>query len=169
MCNSICFLSPLGEILLTEKDSALSGAYFVGQKHFPALLDIPGENTPSPILTQAKAWLEEYFAGKNPPIPFPLAPEGTGFQKLVWAQLLKIPYGKTVSYGHLAKEAARQMGKRTMSAQAVGNAVGRNPISIFIPCHRVLGAGGQLTGYAAGTDRKAALLRLETVDIPSFL
>ena len=111
---------------------------------------------------KAKAWLDAYFAGNAPsPAALPLRPEGTEFRRLIWGLLLEIPYGKTVTYGALAKRAAEILGKPRMSAQAVGQAVGRNPISILIPCHRVVGAGGQLTGYAGGLARKEYLLRLE--------
>lgn len=113
-------------------------------------------------LTQAVTWLDAYFAGEKPSSKdLPINPKGTAFQKLVWNELLKIPYGKTTTYGQIAAKLAQQLGKPRMSAQAVGGAVGRNPISIIVPCHRVLGANGALTGYAGGVERKKWLLAHE--------
>jgi len=115
------------------------------------------------VLQTASAWLDAYFAGKQPaPSALPLCPKGTAFQQIVWKRLLEIPYGETISYGQLAAELAVQMGKQRMSAQAIGGAVGRNPISIVIPCHRVIGANGRLVGYALGLERKRWLLQHET-------
>lgn len=114
------------------------------------------------IFDRTQEWLERYFAGGKPsPEELPLRPEGTDFQQMVWRGLLHIPYGQVTTYGSLAKAVAREMGRETMSAQAVGQAVGHNPISIIIPCHRVVGANGSLTGYAGGLDRKIRLLELE--------
>lgn len=114
------------------------------------------------VFDRAQEWLERYFAGKKPsPEELPLHPEGTVFRQMVWRELLHIPYGQVTTYGSLAKAVARKMGRETMSAQAVGQAVGHNPISIIIPCHRVVGANGSLTGYAGGLDRKIRLLELE--------
>ena len=121
--------------------------------------DVPSRS--HPILENTKLWLDAYFQGQIPQVSLPLAPEGTPFQRLVWDILLTIPYGETRSYGSIAREVAQQLGKAAMSAQAVGGAVGRNPISIVIPCHRCVGAKGQLTGYAGGLERKAWLLRHE--------
>lgn len=155
--------TPLGEMLLAGEGSALVGAWFVGQRYYPAHLepDTAGENTPP--LCAARAWLKAYFAGTQgqelPPQP-PLAPVGTPFQQAVWQLLRRIPYGDTTTYGSLAQQ-LRQNGIRA-SAQAVGGAVGRNPLSLFIPCHRVLATSGALAGYAGGLSRKAALLALET-------
>lgn len=115
------------------------------------------------VLQMASVWLDAYFAGQQPnPSVLPLCPKGTVFQRNVWKRLLQIPYGETVSYGQLAAELAAQMGKQRMSAQAIGGAVGRNPISIVIPCHRVIGANGSLVGYASGLERKRWLLQHET-------
>ena len=114
------------------------------------------------IFERAQEWLERYFSGEKPsPEELPLRPEGTDFRQMVWRELLHIPYGQVTTYGSLAKAVARKMGRETMSAQAVGQAVGHNPISIIIPCHRVVGANGSLTGYAGGLDRKIRLLELE--------
>ena len=150
--------SPLGEITLVCDEEALLFLSLPGQKGFAHA----AESGAHPILTQAKNWLEDYFAGRAPsPAALPLRPEGTAFRRLVWGLLLKIPYGKTVSYGDLAKRAAEILGKSRMSAQAVGQAVGANPIAIIIPCHRVVGSNGSLTGYAGGIHYKKALLELE--------
>ena len=108
-----------------------------------------------------KNWLDSYFSGDPAEVTFPLNPHGTAFQKQVWEILLTIPYGKTTTYGAIAREMARRAGREKMSAQAVGQAVGKNPISILIPCHRVVGVNGKLTGYAGGLDRKEWLLRHE--------
>ena len=154
--------SPLGEILLAAEGGALCGLWFVGQKYEGAGLtagSTPGPVSADPVLEKAQAWLESYFDGANPEIGFPLAPRGTAFQRRVWAALTDIPHGQTRSYGALAE----RLGCR--SARAVGTAVGRNPISVLIPCHRVLGANGSLTGYAGGLERKRALLRLEGVKL----
>ena len=150
--------SPLGEITLVCDESALVCLSLPGQRGFPHGCAM----TEHPILTRAKCWLDAYFSGEAPsPADLPLRPEGTAFRMLVWDLLLEIPYGKTVSYGDLAKKAADVLGKPRMSAQAVGQAVGANPIAIVIPCHRVLGADGSLTGYAGGIHYKKALLQLE--------
>ena len=150
--------SPLGKILLLSDGIALTGLDFEG--HWPNCQRIPGA---LPVFAEVNAWLDAYFRGEEPKITFPVAPAGTAFQEMVWEILLTIPKGKTRSYGDIAREMARQLGKEKMSAQAVGQAVGRNPISIIIPCHRVVGAQGQLTGYASGLDRKIWLLNHEEV------
>lgn len=147
--------SPLGDITLAGEGENLLGSWFEGQTHFGGNC---GEMIPAelPVFDRAEAWLSRYFRGEAPsPAELPLAPDGSDFQKAVWRLLLHIPYGQTTTYGALAK----QLGCR--SAQAVGSAVGRNPISIIIPCHRVLGANGSLTGYAGGLDKKIFLLELE--------
>ena len=150
--------SPLGEITLVCDESHLLRLYLPGQRAFA--LDC--ETAPHPILAQAKAWLDAYFSGEVPsPALLPLKPEGTAFRRLIWELLLRIPYGQTVTYGTLAKKAAEILGKPQMSAQAVGQAVGANPIAIVIPCHRCVGADGSLTGYAGGLHYKKALLQLE--------
>jgi len=151
--------SPLGDISLVCDDAALVHLSLPGQRPFSGGAVESGH----PILTQTKDWLDRYFAGDAPsPAELPLRPEGTAFQKLVWDLLLTIPYGETVSYGDLAKKAACILGKPRMSAQAVGQAVGANPIAVIIPCHRCVGAKGKLTGYAGGIHYKAALLQLES-------
>ena len=147
--------SPIWTLLLTCTDAGLTGLWMYRQ---PPKDAVPGGHT---IIEETQQWLDTYFQGQPRQIPIPLAPEGTPFQRLVWDILLTIPYGQTRSYGSIAREAAQKLGKETMSAQAVGCAVGRNPISILIPCHRCVGAKGKLTGYAGGLDRKAWLLRHE--------
>ena len=156
------YSSPLGVLLLAANESGLCGAWFEGQKYFAAGLGSCAERE-TELLAAAKRWLDEYFAGKTPDFTPPLCPAGTAFQRSVWNLLLEIPQGRVTTYGALGKKLAAQQGRASLSAQAVGGAVGRNPISIFIPCHRVVGADGSLTGYAGGLERKAALLRLEGV------
>ncbi len=146
--------SPLGELILVSDGSALTGLRFTGQRHFPAGLPAPGPVSASEVFEDTARWLELYFSGERPSFLPRLSPEGTAFQRTVWERLLRIPYGKTVTYAELAA------GLGT-SARAVGGAVGRNPLSLIIPCHRVVGAGGALTGYAGGIGRKEALLRFE--------
>lgn len=144
------YSSPLGTLYLTADESGLTGIFTRPEKT---------ENFP--VLSQGKVWLDSYFSGNPSEITFPLNPRGTAFQKQVWELLLTIPYGKTRTYGDIAREMAVRTGKEKMSAQAVGQAVGANPISILIPCHRVVGANGSLTGYAGGLDKKEWLLRHE--------
>lgn len=158
--------SPLGGITLASNGEALTGLWFDGQKHFAAGLSENAEERALPIFEEAECWLHIYFAGAEPDFTPALHPVGTPFQLEVWALLRQIPYGSTVSYGELAARIADRRGLGRFSAQAVGGAVGRNPISLLIPCHRVLGADGGLTGYAGGVEKKAALLRLEGVALP---
>lgn len=154
--------SPLGKVTLASDGGALTGLWLEGQAHFPQELPALSAAADDPALDMAEQWLRRYFAGERPdPRALPLAPQGTPFRLMIWELLLQIPYGTVVTYGALAAQAAERLGKRAMSAQAVGGAVSRNPISILIPCHRVIGADGSLTGYAGGTARKEALLRLE--------
>lgn len=147
--------SPIGEMRLCCDGTHLTAVTFAGQKY--EQLHIPADATAGthPVLAQAKVWLSSYFDGKIPDFLPPLNPKGTEFQKQVWEALLQIPYGETITYGQLAKKLDCK------SAQAVGGAVGRNPISILVPCHRVVGANGSLTGYAGGIPKKEALLKLE--------
>ncbi len=158
------YTSPLGRLLLAADDSGLTGAWFAGQKYFARHLDAAHAERQTPHLEQAGRWLDVYFSGREPGFTVPLHPMGTAFQTAVWQLLCAIPYGQTRTYGQLAAQLASQMGRAHLSAQAVGGAVGRNPISIFVPCHRVVGATGSLTGYAGGLDRKMALLGLEKAD-----
>ncbi len=158
MFYQMIYPSPLGEITLVCDDGALLHLSLPGQMPFPH----PAEGQEHPILDRAGEWLDRYFAGEAPvPGELPLRPEGTAFRRLIWELLQQIPYGQTVSYGELARRAADHLGKSRMSAQAVGQAVGANPIAIVIPCHRVIGSDGKLTGYAGGIHYKKALLELE--------
>ena len=162
------YTSPLGKILLAADEVGLRGLRFDGQKYFAR--DLPDERTEkeTPALSEAKRWLDLYFDGQEPDFLPPLHPVGTPFRQAVWEILLRIPYGKTVTYGEISKQLADRMGLESMSAQAVGGAVGHNEISIIIPCHRVVGSGGNLTGYAGGIDRKIKLLELEHADMSRF-
>jgi methylated-DNA-[protein]-cysteine S-methyltransferase len=153
--------SPLGEITASAENDALTGLWFIGQKYYPADRDTWTYDPKHPIFIELHQWLEDYFAGgRNIDLP-KLGPKGTAFQKTVWEILLEIPYGSITTYGEIAKRIANSKGLYSMSAQAVGGAVGHNPISILIPCHRVVGADGSLTGYAGGLDKKKALLHIE--------
>lgn len=159
------YQSPIGSILLAADETGLTGLWFDGAKYFT---DCPAsehkeENTP--VLEQTKEWLIIYFSGKEPDFCPPVHMTGTPFQLSVWKILQQIPYGKTVTYGEIAKEIAREKGLSRMSAQAVGGAVGHNKISIIVPCHRVIGKDGSLTGYAGGIDKKMKLLDLEGVKL----
>lgn len=170
MLFSGVYQSPLGEIRLLADQNFLFNLALSGQS-FPAqsaeIVPALPENTP--VLRETCAWLEAYFAGKKPSISsIPLALQGTGFRLAVWELLKQIPYGKIRTYGDLAAEIASQQGIEKMSARAVGGAVGSNPISIIIPCHRVIGTKGNLTGYGGGLDLKIRLLRHEGVDPGSF-
>lgn len=153
--------SPLGEITLAADDVGLTGLWFEGQKYYELYLDKDHEEKDLPVFDLAKDWLDEYFAGHEPKVNVPLHFIGSDFQNEVWEILYSIPYGKTTTYGEIAKKIAKKHGKTRMSAQAVGGAVGRNEISIIVPCHRVVGSNGSLTGYAGGIDKKIALLKLE--------
>lgn len=159
-CKST-YNSPIGEIVLASSDNRLSGLWFAGQKYFGSTLQGDEEDAENQAILQAKAWLDSYFAGEKPSTVPPLLIEGSPLRKVVTEIMLEIPIGKTLSYGEIAQKAALLLGKKRMSAQAVGGAVGHNPISIIIPCHRVVGAKGQLTGYAGGLERKQALLSFE--------
>ena len=156
----LCHISsPLGGLTLASDGEALTGMWFVDQAHFGARLSDVREERPLPVFDEVRRWLALYFDGRQPDFTPPLCPRGTAFQRAVWDALLDIPYGQTTTYGELA----RRLGGS--SARAVGGAVGRNPVSIIVPCHRVRGAEGRLTGYAGGLERKRYLLRLEGVKI----
>ena len=159
------YQSPLGEILLAADEVGLTGLWFDRAKYYAAGLAPQSTERETPPLTEAKRWLDVYFSGKMPDFMPPLHPIGSDFRQEVWALLLQIPYGQTVTYGELARQLAEKQGRPRMSAQAVGGAVGHNKISIIIPCHRVVGTGGSLTGYAGGIDRKVKLLALEQTDM----
>ena len=153
--------TPLGEVRLRSDGKSLTGLWFVGQVNdakYNRDIEIKDD---LPIFEQVETWLESYFSGKQIPITILLQPKGTNFQEEVWKILQEIPYGKTMTYGEIAQRIAKEKGVATYSAQAVGQAVGKNPISILIPCHRVLGKNDTLTGYAGGVHRKEQLLKLE--------
>lgn len=156
--------SLLGSISLEADEIGLKGLWFGGQKEVAPGSGGEWEAGGSPVLEQARKWLDIYFAGREPDFMPPLHLLGTGFQKKVWEMLCQIPYGQTVTYGDIAGRLAEDRGIARMSAQAVGGAVGHNPISIIVPCHRVVGARGDLVGYGGGIDKKAALLKLEKWD-----
>lgn len=165
-CNRMYTLhydSPLGGILLAADEVGLTGLWFDGEKYFADTLNPEHKAQETPILREAKRWLDVYFRGQEPDFTPPLHPIGSPFRQEVWALLLQIPYGQTMTYGALAKQLAAMHGLSRMSAQAVGGAVGHNEISIIIPCHRVVGTNGSLTGYAGGIDKKAKLLTLEKI------
>ncbi len=152
--------SPLGEMLLLSDGEAIQGAWFIGQKHFGSCLEPNHINALIPALEMAKEWLNTYFHCEVPSFSLNCRFIGTPFQIDVWREIAKIPYGSTLTYGDIAKAVTGGEGGAVM-ARAVGSAVGRNPISVIVPCHRVISADGSLSGYAGGTERKKALLELE--------
>lgn len=160
--------SPLGRLFLAAEEDGLTGAWFDGQKYFASSLNEETEEKEIPLFKDVKKWLSIYFSGKEPGFTLPLHLTGSDFQKEVWEILRSIPYGKTMTYGEIAKQIAARKRISRMSAQAVGGAVGHNKISVIVPCHRVVGANGNLTGYAGGIDKKIKLLALEHVDMDSF-
>ena len=162
------YISPLGGITLASDGTALTGLWFDGQKYFAAHLSSDHEEKALPVFEQTEHWLDIYFTGKAPDFTPPLQMRATPFRKAVWDILLTIPYGQTMTYGEIADRIAKQKGLSRMSAQAVGGAVGHNLISLIIPCHRVVGSNGSLTGYAGGIDRKMKLLSLENTDMSAL-
>ena len=162
------YKSPIGIITICcDEDEKVVGLFFKNQKYFADNIDGKiTENNNLKIFLKVKNWLDRYFAGKKPNIKeIPIKFIGNDFRKSVWKILYKIPYGKTVTYGDIARQIAKQKDIAKMSAQAIGGAVGHNPISIIVPCHRVVGKNGKLTGYAAGLDKKKKLLELEQVNM----
>lgn len=160
--------SPLGKITMASDGEALIGLWFEGQKYFKASVKGECKKKSLPIFDEAIKWLDTYFSGNEPDFTPKLLVTGTPFRKAVAEIMLTIPYGKTMTYGEIAKKIAKINGTEKMSAQAVGGAVGHNSISIIIPCHRVVGTNGSLTGYAGGTERKIELLKLEKVDMTNL-
>ena len=160
--------SPMGGILLATDEVGLTGLWFDGQKYFAR--DLPAERIErnTTALSETGRWLDIYFTGKEPDFMPPLHPIGSAFRQSVWKILLQIPYGQTTTYGEIARQLAEKQGRSKMSAQAVGGAVGHNEISILIPCHRVVGTSGSLTGYAGGIDKKIRLLELEHANMRRF-
>ncbi|AGS35566.1 methylated-DNA--protein-cysteine methyltransferase [Corynebacterium maris DSM 45190] len=162
--------SPLGELFLAGTEGQLLGVWFEHHRHTDKTMpkDVV-EDSGVPALTHAADWLDRYFDGERPdPGELSLAPAGSEFRRSVWALLADVPYGETTTYGALAKQAAARLGRQSMSSQAVGGAVGHNPVSIIVPCHRVVGADGSLTGYSGGMAAKIWLLRHEGVDFSSL-
>lgn len=159
------YQSPVGEILLACDEIGLTGLWFKGGKYYALNLDKEHEEREMPVLADVKRWLDIYFSGHEPNSMPPIHMIGSPFQLSVWEILRRIPYGKTTTYGEIAKHLAAERGLPGMSSQAVGGAVGHNPISIIVPCHRVIGSNGSLTGYAGGLQKKIKLLANEGVDM----
>ena len=165
------YKSSIGDILLVSDEENIIGLWFSKHKYMENEIptDIMEKEDIQP-LQEGVLWLDDYFAGKKPDISrLPLSPiNGTEFRKQIWQLLIEIPYGQVITYGQVAKEVAKRMGKARMSAQAVGGAVGHNPISIIIPCHRVVGSNGSLTGYGGGINNKISLLRHEGIEMNNY-
>ncbi|MDR3295297.1 MAG: methylated-DNA--[protein]-cysteine S-methyltransferase [Clostridiales Family XIII bacterium] len=161
------YSSPMGPLTLESDGESLAGLWMDGQKYFGgAVAESRAEKPDLPVFAATKNWLDRYFAGQKPAVSeLPLAPGGGAFRTAVWDILREIPYGEVTTYGMIAKTVAARLGKERMSAQAVGGAVGHNPVSIIIPCHRVVGSNGSLTGYAGGIDKKIRLLEHEGADM----
>ena len=162
------YSSPVGELTITTDGTHITGLWFANQPNYESKLKDKVVAQEQPIFQQVRSWLDRYFQGNNPTIDFPLKPTGTAFREQVWEILTTIPAGQTMTYGEIANKIANLNGKDKMSAQAVGGAVGSNPISILIPCHRVVGADGSLTGYGGGIDKKIKLLEIETVEMAAL-
>lgn len=162
------YRSSMGDITLASDGEVLTGLWLEGQKYYARGLERAREEKDFPVFRQATEWLDIYFSGKEPGFTPPLLLQGSDFRKEVWAILTAIPYGRTRTYGDIARELAQKRRLPRMSAQAVGGAVGHNSISIIVPCHRVVGANGNLTGYAGGIEKKIALLKLEGVNTDGF-
>lgn len=159
------YCSPLGDMLFASDGEALIGDWFIGQRYFPGTLIGESKEYDLPIFRQTSEWFDIYFAGNTPDFIPSIHFIGSPFQVTVWRLLQQIPYGTVVTYNDIAKEISRQRGIERMSAQAVGGAVGHNPINIIVPCHRVIGTNGSLTGYGGGIDRKIKLLTIEHINI----
>ena len=157
--------SPIGGITLASDGTALTGLWFDDQKYFGDTLTEEYEETNLPVFAKATEWLDIYFSGRNPGFIPPLSMRTTAFRRRVWEIMLEIPFGQTMTYGQIAAQIAKEKDLPHMSPQAVGGAVGHNSISLIIPCHRVVGTDGSLTGYAGGIDKKIALLELERADM----
>lgn len=164
------YSSPIGPLTLASDGKGINGLWMQGQKYYAATMKGEvEENGDLPIFAKAKNWLDAYFSGQKPDIAeLPLSPSGSEFRKSVWKLLCEIPYGQCTTYGKIAQKLAASMNKKSMSSQAVGGAVGHNPISIIIPCHRVIGSNGSLTGYAGGISKKIKLLELEGANMAGF-
>lgn len=167
MYYSTTWPSPIGTVTLASNGEELVGLWLEGQKYFgQTVSEEMTERDDIPVFAAAKGWLERYFRGEKPAASeLPLRPAGSEFRQRVWKLLCEIPYGEVITYGEIAKKIAEQMHRKSMSGQAVGGAVAHNPISIIIPCHRVVGRNGSLAGYAGGIDKKRKLLALEGADM----
>lgn len=159
------FSSPLGVLTFASDGKNLTGLWIQGQDYFPEVIEKMERKDDLPIFIETISWLNRYFKGDDPGKIPSVAPEGTEFRKIVWEELMKIPYGELTSYGNIAKQISKNQNGKFVSARAVGGAVGHNPISIIIPCHRVIGSNGDLTGYAGGLDIKVKLLESEGIDV----
>lgn len=170
MFYSTEYHSPLGRIMIASHNDKLVGLWLEDQKYFAGTVEGKLiDKADIAVFDATKRWLDRYFTGKHPAISdLPLAPNGSEFRKIVWEELCAIPYGELTTYGELGKKVALKMNKTSMSGQAIGGAVGHNPISIIIPCHRVVGSNGSLTGYAGGIDKKIKLLEIEGVDMKTL-
>lgn len=162
--------SPLGAVTCASDGEALTGLWLDGQKYYASGLgddyeDIGSDESKLPVFTQTKEWLDIYFSGEEPDFTPALSMKGTEFRKAVWEILLTVPYGQTRTYGEIAGILSKKRGGANVSARAVGNAVGHNPISVIVPCHRIVGTNGSLTGYAGGIEKKISLLELEKTDM----
>lgn len=153
--------SPLGSITLASDGECLTGLWFDGQDHLSSTMADDHLEDDLPVFKETRKWLDVYFSGRDPGFILPMKLIGTDFRKDVWSMLLEIPYGETITYGEIAGKLAKKKGLTHMSAQAVGNAVAHNPILLIVPCHRVIGKNGTMTGYAGGVDRKQKLITLE--------
>jgi methylated-DNA-[protein]-cysteine S-methyltransferase len=163
MIFSTKYASPIGPLILASEGERLAGLWMEGQKYFASTVkEEMIEKKNLPVFSEIRDWLDKYFAGEKPGLShLPLAPAGSAFRQQIWKLLCEIPYGETTTYKEISIQMAAIMGRKSMSSQAVGGAVGHNPISIIIPCHRVLGSDGSLTGYAGGVEKKIKLLQLE--------
>ena len=162
--------SPLGAMTMAGDGEYLTGLWFDGQKYDRSTINDDAALRPHlPVFTQTAQWLDTYFEGADPGFTPPIRVEGSDFKKMVTSIMLSIPFGATSTYARIAAEVARRMGRKQMSAQAVGGAVGRNPIVLIVPCHRVLASDGSLRGYAGGVDRKERLLEMERVNVSGLL
>lgn len=170
MYYSTQYDSPLGKLLIVTDEENIIGVWYENQKYKEkAIPKEMTESTDHPIVKKAVVWLDDYFQGRKiDSSTLPLAPVGGEFRQQVWTILTSIPYGEVMTYGEIAKEVATRLGKENMSAQAVGGAVGHNPLCIIVPCHRVVGSNGSLTGYSGGIDKKTKLLEHEGVDLAKF-
>lgn len=164
--NYICkYFSPIGTLILESDGENLTGLWINNQKYSPNSLKGYQENADLEVFKNTKKWLDCYFKGEKPDFDISIKLEGTPFRKAVWKILCEIPHGKVITYGDIAKKIANQNGIKKMSARAIGGAVGHNPISIIVPCHRVIGSSGSLTGYGGGIDAKIKLLELENIKV----